>query len=143
MRRRSAIRTALVATTAATATTATTALTAPAAFAGEAWCDIDPIQLVITSGGKIVPIFVTNGAPSLLYVTQLLLAKMSTTVQSADGGKSSLVTVKVTVPNGLLGKRFSTRTKISSGPLGLLKVYGTATGMSGSAMTVQFKLPVG
>src|SRR5688572_9175340 len=139
MKRRKAIHNAL----AVAGATALTAVAAPAAFAGDAWCDVDPIQLVITSGGKIVPIFVTNGAPSLLHVAQLLLAKMSTTVQSADGGTSSLVTVKVTVPNGLLGKRFSTRTKISSGPLGLLKVYGTATGTSGSAMTVQFKLPVG
>ena len=129
---------------AATAATTATALGASAAFAGsEGWCDVDPVQLVITNGGKIVPIFVTNGAPSLLYVTQLLLAKMSTTVESVDGGNASLVTVRVTVPNGLFGKRFSTRTVVSSGPLGLLKVHGTATGTSGSAMTVQFKLPVG
>ena len=136
---RTTVGAAIATTTAATATVAT----APAVFAGDAWCDVDPIQLVITSGGKIVPIFVTNGAPSLLYVAQLLLAKMSTTTQSADGGKSTLVTVKVTVPNGLLGKTFPTRTVVSSGPLGLLNVYGIATGMSGSAMTVQFKLPVG
>src|SRR5687768_14129920 len=140
MRRRTALRT----TFATAAATTATALTAPAAFAAsEGWCDVDPVQLVITSGGKIVPIFVTNGAPSLLYAAQLLLAKMQTTVQSVDGGKASLVTVKVTVPNGLLGKTFATRTKVSSGPLGLLKVYGTATGTSGSAMTVQFKLPIG
>ena len=137
--RRIAFRTAVPPLAAAALTT----VAAPAAFAGDAWCDIDPVQLVITSGGKLVPIFVTNGAPSLLYVTQLLLAKMQTTVQSVDGGTASLVTVKVTVPNGLLGKTFATRTKISSGPLGLLKVYGTATGTSGSAMTVQFKLPIG
>lgn len=135
---RTTVGAALATTTAATATVAT----APAAFAADGWCDVDPIQLVITSGGNIVPIFVTNGAPSLLYVAQLLLAKISHTTQSADGGKSTLVTVKVTVPNGLLGKTFPTRTVVSSGPLGLLKVYGTATGTSGKAMTVQFKLPV-
>ena len=141
--RRRTFRTTVGAALATTAAATATVATAPAAFAGNAWCDVDPVQLVITSGGKIVPIFVTNGAPSVLYVAQLLLAKMSTTTQSVDGGKASLVTVKVTVPNGLLGKRFPTRTVISSGPLGLLKVYGTATGNSGSAMTVQFKLPIG
>jgi hypothetical protein len=137
--RRTAFRTSM----APIAATALAAVAAPSAMASEGWCDVDPIQLVITSGGKLVPIFVTNGAPSLLYVAQLLLAKMSTSVQSADGGTSSLVTVKVTVPNGLFGKVFSTRTVVSSGPLGLLKVYGTATGTSGRTMTVQFKLPVG
>src|SRR5687768_17955326 len=121
MRRRTALRT----TFATAAATTATALTAPAAFAAsEGWCDVDPVQLVITSGGKIVPIFVTNGAPSVGYVAQLLLARISHTVKSVDGGKASLVTVSVTVPNGLFGKTFSTRTVVTSGPLGLLKVYG-------------------
>ena len=136
-RRRAAFRSGLAVTGAA----ALTAVVAPSAFAAEDWCDYDPIQLSITSGGKIVLLFVTNGAPSLLYVPQLALAKITHSTQSADGGKSLLVTVKVTVPNGLLGKRFQTRTKVSSLLLGLGTVYGTTTGWSGSTMTVQFKLP--
>lgn len=135
-------RTALRSTIAAATAGAITVTTAPAALASDTWCDVDPIQLVITSGGKLVPIFVTNGARSLLYVPQLLLARISHTVRSVDGGTASLVTVSVTVPNGLLGTRFATRSVVSSGPLGLLKVYATTTGMSGSAMTMQFKLNV-
>ena len=142
--RRRTFRTTAGAALATSGAAVATVATAPAAFAAsEGWCDVDPIQLVITSGGKIVPIFVTNGAPSLLYVAQLLLARITHTTASADGGTSTLVTVKVTVPNGLLGRTFPTRTVVSSGPLGLLKVYGTATGYSGQTMTVQFKLPVG
>lgn len=137
--RRFALRTGLAATAAATGL----ATLAPSAFAGEQWCDFDPIQLLITSGGKIVPIFVTNGAGSLLYLPQLALAKITSSTQSADGGKSTLVTVNVTVPNGLLGKKFAARTVVSALLLGLGKVYGTATGSSGSTMTVQFKLPIG
>ena len=130
-------------TTGIIAAGALTAVAAPAALAAENWCDVDPVQLVITSGGKLVPIFITNGARSLGYAAQLLLARISHTTQSVDGGKATLVTVKVTVPNGLLGKRFETRSVVTSGPLGLLKVYATTTGMSGEAMTMQFKLPVG
>ena len=140
MRRRHALFTAL----APAATAATAALASPApAFASETWCDIDPIQLVITSGGKLVPIFVTNGAPSLLYAPQLLLARITHTTESVDGGTATLVTVKVTVPNALFGRSFPTRSVVSSGPLGLLKIYATTTGASGTPMLMRFKLPVG
>jgi hypothetical protein len=131
-------RTALRSTVAAATATALTAAAAPAALADETWCDVDPIQLVISSGGTLVPIFVTNGARSLLYLPQLFLAKITHTVKAIDGG--SLVTVSVTVPNGLLGTRFATRSVISSGPLGLFKVYASTTGTSGTAMTMQFTL---
>ncbi len=120
-----------------------TVATAPTALASDTWCDIDPVQLVITSGGKIVPVFVTNGARSLLYVPQLLLARISHTTKPVDGGRATMVTVSVTVPNGILGETFATRSIVSSGPLGLLTVYATTTGTSGQSMTMQFKLPVG
>ena len=136
-------RTALSSTIAVAAASGLTAATAPAVLASDTWCDADPLQLVITSGGRLVPIFVTNGARSLLHLPQLLLARISHTVKSVDGGTASLVTLSVTVPNGLLGRSFATRSVVSSGPLGLLHVYATTTGMSGSAMTMQFKLNVG
>ena len=140
MRRRSALSAALA--LAPAAALAAVAIPSPA-FASDTWCDVDPIQLVITSGGKIVPIFVTNGAPSLLYAPQLLLARITHTTESVDGGTATLVTVKVTVPNALFGRTFPTRSVVSSGPLGLLKTYATATGTSGSPMVMRFKLAIG
>jgi hypothetical protein len=129
--------------TAATAAAAALAVaTAPAALANETWCDVDPVQLVVTSGGTLVPIFVTNGARSPLYAPQLLLARISHTVRSVHGGTATLVTVSVTVPNGALGGTFATRCVVSGGPLGLWQVYATATGTSGAPMTAQFKLNV-
>jgi len=141
MRRRTALRSTIAAATTVVAGVLTVA-TAPAALASDTWCDIDPVQLVITSGGKLVPIFVTNSARSLLYVPQLLLARISHTTKSVDGGRATMVTVSSTVPNGILGETFATRSVVSSGPLGLLTVYGTNTGTSGTPMIVQFKLPV-
>jgi hypothetical protein len=138
MKRRSALR-----GTAVLAAAALTAASAPAAFAAENWCDVDPVQLVITSGGKLVPIFVTNGARSVAHAPQLLLARITHSTKSVDGGRATQVTVNVTVPNGLLGSRFETRSVVSSGPLGTLTAYATTTGNSGSTMTMQFKLPVG
>ena len=138
MQRRTAFRTGLAVAGAA----ALTAVAAPAAFAGEAWCDVDPLQLVITSGGNLVPIFVTNGGKSAAYAPQLLLAKITHSVKSVDGGTASLVTVYVKVPNGLLGESFDVRTVITSGPLGTLVVYGTGYGKSGKTLSVEFKLKV-
>ena len=135
MRRRHALFTALA---------PAAALTHPTpVFASETWCDIDPVQLVITSGGRLVPIFVTNGAPSLLYAPQLLLARITHTTESVDGGTATLVTVQVTVPNALFGRTFPTRSVVSSGPLGLLQIYATGGGTSGSPMVMRFKLPIG
>lgn len=139
LRRRTALRSTLATVAAGVMTVAT----APAVLASDTWCDADPVELVITSGGKLVPIFVTNGARSLLHLPQLLLARISHSVKSVEGGTASLVTVSVTVPNGLLGRSFETRSVVSRGPIGLLHVYATTTGMSGSAMTMQFKLNVG
>ena len=131
-----------MAATAFTAASAASAVTARVAFADETWCDTDPVQLVITNGGNIVPVFVTNGARSPLYLPQLVLARITHTVKSVENGRTTLVTVSVTVPNDLLGRTFATRSIVSSGPLGLLKVYATTTGTSGSPMTMQFKLDV-
>jgi hypothetical protein len=134
MRRRKALSLPIAATALAAAP--------PAAHAGETWCDVDPLQLVVTSGGALVPIFVTNGAPSLLYAPQLLLARITHITRSVDGGTATLVTVTVTVPNTLLGRSFPCRSVITRGPAGLLDVYATATGVSGAPMVMTFTLPI-
>jgi len=139
MKRRIALRSGLAVAAAATLT----AVTTPVALGAENWCDADPLQLVITSGGKIVPIFITNGARSALRIAQLLLAKITHTTKSVDGGRATLVTVNVVVPNGLFGAKFDTRCIVSCGPLGTFEVYATTTGTSGQTMTTQFKLPIG
>ena len=136
MRRRAALCAAL--------TPAAALLAAPTpALASDTWCDVDPVQLVITSGGRLVPIFVTNGAPSLLYAPQLLLAHISHSTESLNGGTATRVTVRVTVPNGLFGRTFPTRSVVTSGPLGLLDIYATGSGTSGSPMVMTFTLPIG
>jgi hypothetical protein len=72
----------------------------------------------------------------------MLVARITHSVQSVDGGAASLVTVTVRVPNGVLGNTFATRSVVSSGRVGLLTVYATATGVSGAPVTIQFKLNV-
>jgi hypothetical protein len=64
---------------------------------------------------------------------------VSYTVKPADGGRT-LVTMDVTLPEGLYGRDFATRTTISTGPMGTLQVLAKAQGESGQAMRVQFTL---
>ncbi|MCX6023777.1 MAG: hypothetical protein NTZ05_19015 [Chloroflexi bacterium] len=108
----------------------------------EEWSDEDPVVLIVTPKGNLVPVFNTMGVLGLKNAVALALAKVNYTVASVDGGKATQVSLTVTIPNHILGKDFPTRTTISSGPLGTLKVHGTTSGMSAKPMNVQFKLPV-
>jgi hypothetical protein len=115
---------------------------APSAAAESDWCDDDPIVVVITPAGNIVPIYNTMGVQGLLHTADIALARVNYTTKSVNGGRSTQVTMKITIPNDLFGSGFPTRAKISTGPMGTLNVLGTTTGNAGSAMTVQFTIDV-
>ena len=120
---------------------AATATMAPVALAGSSdWCDLDPIVIIKTPKGSLVPVYNTMGVQGLQHQAAMLVAKVSYTAQPADGGRTTLVKLDVTIPEGLWGRDFATRTVISTGPLGTLKVLGRAEGESGRAMRVQFTL---
>ena len=114
----------------------------PAASAGNSWCDDDPIVVIQTPGGHLVPIYNTMGVLGLEHAPSIALAKVSYTTQPTNGGQSTLVKLNVTIPNDLFGSGYSTRTKISTGPLGTLDILGTTSGNAGKAMSVQFTLDV-
>ncbi len=116
--------------------------TAPAALASDDWCDTDPLVVITTPAGNLVPVFNTNGAQGLQHQPAILLSRVSYTVQPVDGGKGTLVKMSVTVPNDIFGSGFPTRAKISTGPMGTLKVLATSTGNSGKPMNMQFTLDV-
>ena len=116
--------------------------TTPVAWAWDEWCDSDPILLIRTPAGNLVPVYYLTGVQGTTNLVGGLLGNLSAsyTVEPAKGG--TRVAVRVTVPNGLLGATYATRLKASSGPLGTGTVYGATTGTSGEAMQVQFSLPV-
>ena len=134
MKRRFAVATLLAAVS--------SAATAPAALAGSSdWCDMDPIVIIKTPKGALVPVYNTMGVQGLQHQAAMLVAKVSYTAQPADGGDKTLVKLDVTIPEGALwGRDFATRTVISTGPLGTLQILGRAQGESGRAMRVQFTL---
>jgi hypothetical protein len=115
----------------------------PAALASDDWCDTDPILLVHTPAGYLVPVFVNVGAPSVLFSPNTLLGSvvMSYKAAPAGDGRSTKVTVSVTVPPSLLAQLFATRDTVSTGAFGTGWVYANGTGVSGSAMLSTFQLP--
>jgi hypothetical protein len=114
----------------------------PAVSAGNSWCDEDPIVVIQTPGGNLVPLYNTMGVEGLDNAAYIALANVAYTAQPANGGKSTLVKLEVTIPNGLLGSSFATRAKISTGPMGTLDVLAGTNGNSGKPMKLQFTLDV-
>ena len=114
---------------------------APAvAQAGEQWCETDPLVVITTPGGALVPVCVTNGAAGLEHLLLVQLAEMSYTAARVDGTKATLVKLLVTVPTGWGGQRFATSSVVSTGPFKTGMVLGAATGQSGKPMRIEFKL---
>ena len=117
------------------------ALAAPVA-AGEEWCDTDPLLLIRTPAGAIVPVYVTSGALGIAHEPAVLLATTWYTAQPVQGGRATLVHVSDTVPGDLFAASFATRVVVSSGPMGTASIYGRASGTSGQPMALSFTLAV-
>ena len=121
---------------------------APVARAWDEWCDSDPIQLIRTDDGRLLPVvvFYTPGAqvrspldlPRLLALLTGTLLTVRTSSQPVPEGTQ--VTLRVTVPTGT-GPAFATRMVVSQGPGGALTRYAEVSGQSGQEMVAQFLLP--
>jgi hypothetical protein len=119
------------------------AVHAPFALASDGWCDTDPILVIQTPTGRLVPVYVTVGAQSLLLSPNTLLGSLVldyTAVPTSDG-KATLVTAVVNVPTSLLTGSIATRSIVSSGALAPGTLYAQASGVSGTPTTLVFKLP--
>ena len=116
------------------------ALPAPKAEAGDQWCEDDPLVVVQTPKGNLVPLFVTNGARGIEHFLAVQLADIRYTAKST--GYETAVTMSVTIPAGLPAARFETRSTVSTGPFKTGIVYATTNGYSQEAMTLKFKLDV-
>jgi len=119
------------------------AVQAPVAFASDGWCDTDPILVIRTPAGHLVPVYVTVGAQSLLLAPNTLLGSLvlGYTAVPTNDKKATQVTVVVNVPPSLLAYSFATRSMVSSGAFGTGTLYAQASGTSGVQTTLLFKLP--
>jgi hypothetical protein len=123
--------------------TLTGAIHAPLALASDGWCDTDPILVVHTPTGRLVPVYVTVGAHSLLLTPDTLLGSvvLGYSAAATSNGKATQVTAVVYVPRLLLSGPFETRSMVSSGAFGTGTLYAQAQGVSGEPITLVFELP--
>jgi hypothetical protein len=117
------------------------------ASAGETWCDVDPVVVVTTPQGNQVPVFVTTGARGAEHAPAVLAQSITYTTEPAREGTATHVRMTVVVPGDAVPsdapeKRFDTRTKASSGPLGSGTLHSTAEGSAGKPMQMSFTLDV-
>ena len=139
-----------------------TAVSAPVAFGAADWCEDDPLVVIKTPNGKVLPLHVTNYAEGIENKPFLALVPDNqevsnpwiswTVVQSkkkglkppagtAAGAVLWDVVISVTIqttPGD--GKRFRTKSVASSEEFGAGTVYADARGIANRVMELRFSI---
>ena len=117
-------------------------LVSPAsAGAWATYCDWDPLVLVVTPSGHVVPVYDSVWTSSLLDLGLPVESYKTTRVWGAGGKPETQVDVWIYVPTGLL-LRYQVHDMVTSGLLGTGTVYAQGNGTSGTPVHLQFVLPV-
>jgi hypothetical protein len=115
-------------------------LASPAsAGAWATFCDWDPLVLVVTPAGHIVPVYDSVWTSSPLDLGAPLESYTVSRVYSRSGAPETLVDMTISVPTGLLF-RYQTTDEVTSGLLGSGTVYARANGYSGTPVHLKFTL---
>ncbi|HKV89075.1 MAG TPA: hypothetical protein VJT78_13860 [Candidatus Dormibacteraeota bacterium] len=104
------------------------------------FCDWDPLVLVITPSGHLVPVFDSVWTSSPLALAVPLESHRVSRVYSSTGKPETAVDMTIYVPTGLLF-RYATTDLVTSGLLGSGKVYAVTNGNSGTPAHLHFVLP--
>jgi hypothetical protein len=111
------------------------------AAAWASYCDWDPLVLIVTPGGHVVPVYESVWTSSPLQIGLPLGTYTAKRVYDNVGRPNTAVDVKVTVLTGLLFN-FRTTNMVTSGLLGTGKVYAVKDGWSGTPVHLKFTLPI-
>jgi len=104
------------------------------------FCDWDPIVLIVTPAGNIVPVYDSVWTASPLDLGLPLESYTVSRVYDASGKPHTAVDMKITVPTGLLF-RYTVKDMVTSGLLGTGTVYALKYGTSGTPVHLLFTLP--
>ena len=102
-------------------------------------CDWDPVVLVVTPGGHLVPVYDSVWTAPGLNIGLPVESYTTSRAYDAAGQPVTRVDMAISVPAGLL-LQFQTTDMVTSGLLGSGHVYGTATGWSGQTLHIKFTL---
>ena len=117
-------------------------LSSPAsAGAWVTYCDWDPLVLVVTPAGHVVPVYDSVWTASPLDLGVPLESYTVSRVHDSYGRTATAVNMTISVPTGLLF-RYTTKAMVTSGLLGTGYVYAWQYGTSGTPAHLQFTLPV-
>ena len=105
------------------------------------YCDWDPLVLVVTPSGHVVPVYDSVWTSQLLQLGLPLESYTTSRVYDAGGNPETLVDMTIYVPLGLLFS-FNVHDMVTSGPLGTGAVYAQANGTSGTPVHLKFRLHV-
>lgn len=104
------------------------------------YCEWDPLVLVVTPAGHVVPLYDSVWTSQLLDIGLPLESTTTSRVWSRSGQPETKVDVTIHVPAGLLFN-FSTMDEVTTGLLGSGTVLARTTGTSGTPVHLQFVLP--
>jgi hypothetical protein len=124
----------------ATAVACCLLLSARPAGAAAEWCEYDPVIVIVTPAGVLVPIFVTNGALGIEHALAAQLAEMHYTTQPERSGTATRVNLQVLIRGDLFAAKFPTRSTASTGPLATGSIFDRVEGSSGDTMSLTFVL---
>lgn len=104
------------------------------------YCEWDPLVLVITPGGHIVPVYDSVWTSQLLNIGLPVESYTTSRVYGPQRQPETQVDVTIDVPAGLLFN-FSTMDEVTTGLLGSGTVLARTTGTSGTPVHLKFVLP--
>jgi hypothetical protein len=103
------------------------------------FCDWDPLVLVVTPSGHIVPVYDSVWTSSLIDLGVPLESYTVSRTYSRKGAPETLVDMTISVPTGLL-LQYPTTDEVTSGLLGSGTLYARANGYSGTPVHLKFTL---
>ncbi|HEY0831965.1 MAG TPA: hypothetical protein VGE99_12535 [Candidatus Dormibacteraeota bacterium] len=103
------------------------------------YCDWDPLVLIVTPGGHIVPVYDSVWTPSPLDLGVPLASYTTSRAYDAAGNPVTVVNMTISVPTGLLF-RYATIDEVTTGLLGSGTVLARKSGTSGKPVHLTFTL---
>jgi hypothetical protein len=103
------------------------------------FCDWDPLVLVVTPSGHVVPVYDSVWTSSLVDLGVPLESYTVSRTYSRKGAPETLVDMTISVPTGLLFQ-YQTTDEVTSGLLGSGTVYARANGYSDTPVHLKFTL---
>jgi len=102
------------------------------------YCDWDPLVLIVTPGGNIVPVYDSVWTSSPLDLA-LPVESYATSRVYVNGRPATAVDMAITVPTGQL-LQYQTQDQVTTGLLGSGKLLATKNGWSGQTLHLKFTL---